>query len=194
MPECHIWSQCDTCHVCLTWYIFHTCHKYYCHVSLDIKCVIAKLLVTNFNEARGEGMGGRVSKSDFKAFGGQLCSRPKAKPSVKKSNECAWHFGEPHFSSVRLLGFLWHAIDFASKWSKHPGQAGRHAIRQAGRIPQDAVIGRRDALVSNPSSSSLSWRASEASIYVLRAYSCLVYDNSLTTRDYTFSLSLSVCV
>jgi hypothetical protein len=65
-------SQCDPSHMCHTVDIRHTCHKYYCHVPLGIKCVIGGCLVTNFNI----GWGG-WAKSDTKAFGKAVSRRQK---------------------------------------------------------------------------------------------------------------------
>jgi hypothetical protein len=49
-PKCHIVSQCDTCH------FRHTCHNYNCHVSLDNKCVIVGLFVTNYKKSLRRGV------------------------------------------------------------------------------------------------------------------------------------------
>jgi hypothetical protein len=45
-PEYNIVQQCSVTHVCHTSDIYHTCHKYHYHVSLDIKYVIGGILRT----------------------------------------------------------------------------------------------------------------------------------------------------
>jgi hypothetical protein len=77
---CYSVSKCDifqgvSCH---TSYIWHTCHKYHCQVSLDLRCVICQGISIKSGRVWGEG----GSKSDSLAFGWQLCYRPKA--TIKK--------------------------------------------------------------------------------------------------------------
>jgi hypothetical protein len=70
LPECHIVSQCDTCHGCHICDMCHTSHKYYCHVSLVIQCVIRGLLGTDLKKVQGGvGWGGQIVVPRPLAFG-----------------------------------------------------------------------------------------------------------------------------
>jgi hypothetical protein len=80
VSSCHIVTQCDTYHGCHTCFLCHTCHKYLCYVALVNKCVIARRPFSNLLNVIKVWGGG--AKSDSKAFGRLLRSRPKAKMKV----------------------------------------------------------------------------------------------------------------